>query len=221
MKHWSEVDDAAVRQHFVVEQKSYGQIANLYEGATVGAVAGRCRRLGLKRGTSRTIGVKLAGRGGPVVMEREDFADTLARIGPIFEVAAEIGMDRVEFARKVLRSVGPPAAPFSDRTAARDYVLACCRRALDFKAKHEAARPFMSVVAMRQETQRREFLPGKVRLEDLESHSCRWPEGDPGHADFGFCGKRRDADVPYCCAHRKLAYSGTKYEKQLRKPRGA
>ena len=161
MKHWSEVDDAAVRQHFVVEQKSYGQIALLYDGATVGAVAGRCRRLGLKRGTSRTIGVKLAGRGGPV-------------LAPV---------------------TIPPPKP------ARVIAL--------------------SVVAMRQEKQRREFLPGKVRLEDLESHSCRWPVGDPGDAGFGFCGKRREADVPYCCAHKKMAYTGTKYEKQLRRPRGA
>lgn len=160
MKNWSEVDDALVRQHFVYERKSYGQIANLYEGATVGAVAGRCRRLGLKRGTSRTIGVKRAGRGGPVLAP-------------------------------------PPPPPKPARVMA------------------------MSVVAMRQETQRREFVPGKVRLEDLESWSCRWPVGDPGEADFGFCGERRDADLPYCCAHRKLAYSGTKYEKQLRKPRGA
>jgi GcrA cell cycle regulator len=144
MKNWSEVDDAAVRQHFMVEQKSYGQIALLYEGATVGAVAGRCRRLGLKRGNSPLIGVKRDGRGGPVIE--------------------------------------PPV----------------CRKV-----------DTMSFVAMRQATQKRSFVRGEVRLEDLTGHSCRWPVGDPREEEFGFCGDRREGEGPYCAEHHKVAVAKT------------
>lgn len=63
MKNWSEVDDATVRKHFHDEEKSYSQIAALYDDATIGKVASRCRRLGLKRGTSHFLGTKRPGRG--------------------------------------------------------------------------------------------------------------------------------------------------------------
>lgn len=154
MKNWSEVDDATVRKHFDKEELSYGQIAALYEDATIGKVAGRCRRLGLKRGTSPTIGVKRAGRGGTVVP--------------------------------------PPAPPPPPQKPA---------------PKPRAKVAAMSVVAMRHETQKRPFVRGQVRLEDLESKQCKWPFGDPRDRDFGFCGDAREGESPYCCEHNKLAYN--------------
>ena len=40
----------------------------------------------------------------------------------------------------------------------------------------------------------------------LEGHHCRWPIGDPQHADFHFCGKDKVAGLPYCEFHARRAY---------------
>lgn len=46
-----------------------------------------------------------------------------------------------------------------------------------------------------------------VSLHDLQSHQCRWPIGNPGSPDFGFCGESiRDDSVPYCTHHCRIAY---------------
>lgn len=46
-----------------------------------------------------------------------------------------------------------------------------------------------------------------VSLHDLQSHHCRWPIGNPGAPDFGFCGETiRDDTVPYCTHHCRIAY---------------
>ena len=35
----------------------------------------------------------------------------------------------------------------------------------------------------------------------LERNDCRWPFGDPRHADFHFCGQPRKNGSAYCEAH--------------------
>lgn len=53
-------------------------------------------------------------------------------------------------------------------------------------------------------------VSGRVPLFDLKASSCRWPFGDPGAPDFGFCGASRAALVesrPYCAEHEQLAYA--------------
>ncbi len=43
-------------------------------------------------------------------------------------------------------------------------------------------------------------------LLDLASGDCRWPLGDPGKHDFGFCGNDVIAGISYCAGHARLAY---------------
>jgi GcrA cell cycle regulator len=45
----------------------------------------------------------------------------------------------------------------------------------------------------------------RVKLLDLERNHCRWPIGDPGDAEFGFCG-RGTAIGSYCPQHAKRAF---------------
>lgn len=45
-----------------------------------------------------------------------------------------------------------------------------------------------------------------VRLEELTSSMCCWPEGEPGTEDFYFCGEPSIPDKPYCDAHCARAY---------------
>lgn len=56
--NWTQATDDMIRKMFHDEGLSYRQIAMRFDGATIGKVAGRCRSLGLVRGTSRTLGRK-------------------------------------------------------------------------------------------------------------------------------------------------------------------
>lgn len=40
----------------------------------------------------------------------------------------------------------------------------------------------------------------------LEIHSCRWPIGNPGLHDFGFCGREKTARGSYCDDHARGAF---------------
>jgi GcrA cell cycle regulator len=40
----------------------------------------------------------------------------------------------------------------------------------------------------------------------LTERMCKWPVGDPKHADFHFCGKTAQAGMPYCAEHAAIAY---------------
>jgi GcrA cell cycle regulator len=54
-----------------------------------------------------------------------------------------------------------------------------------------------------------QLIPAEQRktLFQLNEQTCRWPVGDPSHADFFFCGAPPD-DGPYCSGHARVAYSG-------------
>jgi GcrA cell cycle regulator len=43
-------------------------------------------------------------------------------------------------------------------------------------------------------------------LIELTEHTCRWPIGDPGDADFFFCGGPSAGSLPYCAHHCRVAY---------------
>ncbi len=43
-------------------------------------------------------------------------------------------------------------------------------------------------------------------LLQLNEHTCRWPVGDPGAADFFFCGGETANELPYCSYHSRVAY---------------
>ena len=45
-----------------------------------------------------------------------------------------------------------------------------------------------------------------IKLVDLDSHTCRWPLGDPRDDDFSFCGKKVRSGQTYCDEHAMMAY---------------
>ena len=45
-----------------------------------------------------------------------------------------------------------------------------------------------------------------IKLINLDSHTCRWPIGDPRDEDFCFCGKKVRIGQTYCDEHSLLAY---------------
>ncbi len=46
----------------------------------------------------------------------------------------------------------------------------------------------------------------RCTLLELSDDKCRWPIGDPGSAEFFFCGGRPSGDAPYCGYHARIAY---------------
>ncbi len=49
-------------------------------------------------------------------------------------------------------------------------------------------------------------LAERKTIQTLEECSCRWPIGDPKHADFHFCGKTKVPGLPYCEFHARRAF---------------
>jgi GcrA cell cycle regulator len=43
-------------------------------------------------------------------------------------------------------------------------------------------------------------------LQDLTESDCRWPIGDPQHADFHFCNRSKVTGLPYCEFHARRAF---------------
>jgi hypothetical protein len=55
-------------------------------------------------------------------------------------------------------------------------------------------------------------------LTELEANDCRWPIGDPRHADFHFCGAQQLLGRPYCELHWRLSFAPSKPRHQNNAP---
>jgi GcrA cell cycle regulator len=53
---------------------------------------------------------------------------------------------------------------------------------------------------------------------ELTEETCRWPIGDPGSADFFFCGGQTSTGLPYCSYHSRVAYQPTNMRRDRRPP---
>ncbi len=57
-------------------------------------------------------------------------------------------------------------------------------------------------------------------LLQLTEETCRWPIGDPGSADFFFCGGQTITSLPYCAHHSRVAYQPANIRRDRRPFRG-
>jgi GcrA cell cycle regulator len=57
-------------------------------------------------------------------------------------------------------------------------------------------------------------------LLELTEETCRWPIGDPGQADFFFCGGHTVSGLPYCAYHSRVAYQPPNMRRDRRPLRG-
>ena len=55
-------------------------------------------------------------------------------------------------------------------------------------------------------------------LLELNEMTCRWPIGDPGSADFFFCGGQTVTNLPYCAYHSRVAYQPSNLRRDRRPP---
>jgi GcrA cell cycle regulator len=56
-------------------------------------------------------------------------------------------------------------------------------------------------------------------VETLEPSDCRWPIGDPRHADFHFCGEEQETGHPYCQLHWKMSSNPASAKSYQKSPR--
>jgi GcrA cell cycle regulator len=57
-------------------------------------------------------------------------------------------------------------------------------------------------------------------LLELTDETCRWPIGDPGTADFFFCGGPTITSLPYCAYRSRVAYQPANARRDRRPFRG-
>ncbi len=57
-------------------------------------------------------------------------------------------------------------------------------------------------------------------LLELTEETCRWPIGDPGTAEFFFCGGQSVPSGPYCSYHSRVAYQPANIRRDRRPFRG-
>jgi GcrA cell cycle regulator len=60
----------------------------------------------------------------------------------------------------------------------------------------------------------------RCSLVELNDSKCRWPIGDPGTAEFFFCGGPPVEGLPYCTYHSRLAYQPAAARRDRRAARG-
>ena len=53
---------------------------------------------------------------------------------------------------------------------------------------------------------------------ELTEETCRWPIGDPGSAEFFFCGGSTVTTLPYCSYHSRVAYQPVSDRRRVRPP---
>jgi GcrA cell cycle regulator len=58
----------------------------------------------------------------------------------------------------------------------------------------------------------------RCSLLELSDDKCRWPIGDPGAADFFFCGGKPIEGAPYCGYHSRVAYQPATDRRRDRRP---
>lgn len=56
---------------------------------------------------------------------------------------------------------------------------------------------------------------------NLTERMCKWPVGDPKHADFHFCGKPAHPGLPYCAEHAAVAYQPAQKKREDERKIGA
>ncbi len=58
----------------------------------------------------------------------------------------------------------------------------------------------------------------RLSLLELTEATCHWPVGDPGSADFFFCGGKSISGLPYCAHHSRVAYQPAGDRRRDRRP---
>lgn len=165
-----------------VEGLSAAQIANRLGGVTRNAVIGKVHRLGL------------AGRNAPSQPTRRMPSQPAARAATVTVARIAPARPQPAFAAVTAVAAKPQAQPARSIETPVAVALA---------SVEAGAAP---VIAPPRRPQAR-TAAGLVDVHGLGHSMCKWPIGDPGDPDFGFCGSKCDPGAVYCKEHAAIAYT--------------
>ena len=183
---WTEESTAQLRELWLsgLSGTECGKILGLSRNSVIGKVA----RLGIGRPSLKTLPVTapVYEAATPVPTYRSLWAE--AEINRAIELRKS-GMIVVDIAMALGRSFEATKKKLKDLKISVG----------EPKRVERTARPFIRQIVERPAS--------VVSLFDLRHGDCRWPFGDPGDDDFGFCGQRVEREgSPYCACHRRIAY---------------
>jgi GcrA cell cycle regulator len=165
-------------------------------GTTRSAVMGKLSREGLKRDELWTAAA--------TTQLRELYAKGKSS----GEIATAMGISRSGVNNKIIRlGLRPPGKRFVPKSIVSETLKTLHTR---IKRKVEQ-KTIVNPVAVEPPKN----TPGQlIGIMDLTYTTCRWPEGDPKDADFGYCGKHVEHDPApkarnsvYCTKHHRKAHN--------------
>lgn len=137
------------------------------------------------------------------------------------EIAKELGVSKNSIVGKVhrLNLISRPS-PIKKKDEKPKKTTSTCKKTIDKAPKQEPEAKSEVAVSKVQKTPvtktpvQTEVKSSEpkfhkntcIQLSDLDSHTCRWPIGDPKDDNFCFCGRHVKAGQTYCEEHSALAY---------------
>ena len=121
------------------------------------------------------------------------------------EIAKKLGVTKNAIVGKVHR-LCLQARPSPIKIKAVEEPVEQSVQISDVKIETIEENEFTDVIEVKSNAVTEVCKSGNVNLVDLDSHTCRWPIGDPRDDDFCFCGKKVKTGQTYCDEHSVMAY---------------
>ena len=119
------------------------------------------------------------------------------------EIAKELGVSKNSIVGKVHRlNLTARPSPIKKREGDESAVVTQGPLKLEMNDETQTPKPTITINTIEVKAHQNTCL----KLSELDSHTCRWPIGDPKDDNFCFCGKRVKAGQTYCDEHSAIAY---------------
>ncbi len=124
------------------------------------------------------------------------------------EIAKKIGVSKNSIVGKVhrlcLKARPSPIKKKEDNVESID--VSQSEMIDDIQVESSVAEEKLETKAPVAASERKKTTRTEIKLVELDSHTCRWPIGDPRDDDFCFCGKKVRTGQTYCDEHSAMAY---------------
>ena len=123
------------------------------------------------------------------------------------EIAKHLGVSKNSVVGKVHRlSLIARPSPIKKKEEEAQLPLVQPVKKPHQKQKDESAKEVCPQESTPVLTEKPVTTKGCIKLSELNSHTCRWPIGDPKDDHFCFCGNKVRAGQTYCDEHAAIAY---------------
>lgn len=172
---------------------SASQIAAQLGGVSRNAVIGKVHRLKLSRRGTTPATAPRAKKAATATTTTAAAAPAPTPAPATPRVSMSTGAAASPVRSTVIKSVGATALKIEEEVEIEDVVA-------DLRPTGDVVIPISRHLTLMQLTER----------------TCKWPNGDPMHDDFHFCGHEAEEATPYCAYHSKLAFQPTSERRRAR-----